>query len=125
MQFGPGKYPGPIQALRRARSAATAHAQRNGRCPAHTDGVRCCRTQIDHQPAHKRPAIVDPHDYRTAIVVIEDGDVSAEWQRAVRRRHSPGVHLLTACCATAAVDRGDARIAERSSNADRSAEISA
>jgi len=58
---------------------------------------------------HERAAVVDPHRHGTAVAVVDHRHHGAEWQGAVGGRHGAGVHVLAACGAAVAVDRGEPR----------------
>lgn len=115
----------PARVLDEVLAAFSTHAQGDWSKSADADGVRGRGTQIDHSPAHERTSIIDPHLDGAAVRIVDDGDVGAEWQCAVGRSHGARIHLLAACGATAAVNRGNARIAERTVGAGGAIEMRA
>ena len=92
-----------------ALRAAPADDQRHWRKAVDPDDAGGRRAEIDHPSVHERAAIVDPYRHRPAVAVVDDGHHGAERQRAVRRRHRGGVHVLAAGRVAVTVHRGETR----------------
>ena len=58
-------------------------------------------TEVDCSSAYKWSAIIDPHDYRTAIAGVCNAHFAAEWQCFVRGSKLARIKPFTAGCWTA------------------------
>src|ERR1700755_2592140 len=71
---------------------ASVCAQRDLGDPAHADGSRGCRAEINYTTLHERSSVIDTYDHRAPGMVICHAHFRAEGKARMRGRECARVH---------------------------------